>query len=233
MAPSDFPRLDEAAIDIRVLGFTAVVVLVTAALFAVVPAMQASRMAMVDASRELSRKVTGNAERQRMRSMLVCGEIALALVLLVGAGLMIHSFVRALQNELGADPTNLLTFDFRLPARDSFKAAGIFRGSGLCGISPVPAETVERVRAKLQTVPGVKSVAAVTVVLFSAGLAVAMPFVIEGRPLAPSVVAGTRPAEQQTADYSPSRPDTSTSCGFRSCAAATSIVTIRPTLPTW
>ena len=206
LAPSDFPRLDEAAIDIRVLGFTAVVVLVTAALFAVVPAMQASRVAIVDASRESSRTATGNAERQRMRSMLVCGQIALALVLLVGAGLMIHSFVRALQNELGADPTNLLTFDFRLPARDSFKAAGIFRGSGLFEISPVPAETVERVRAKLQTVPGVQSVAAVTVAPFSAGLAVAMPFVIEGRPLAPSVVAGTRPAEQQTADYSAVTP---------------------------
>ena len=49
MAPADFPRLDEVALDIRVLGFTAIVVLATAALFAVVPALQASRVAMLDA----------------------------------------------------------------------------------------------------------------------------------------------------------------------------------------
>ena len=82
-----------------------------------------------------------------MRSLLVCGQIALALVLLVGAGLMIHSFVRAhCRTSLAPIRPTSLTFDFRLPPRDSFKAAGIFRGSGLFEISPVPAETVERVR---------------------------------------------------------------------------------------
>jgi putative ABC transport system permease protein len=200
-APADFPRLDEVALDIRVLGFTAIVVLATSALFAVVPALQASRVAMLEATRDASRTSTGTAERQRMRSLLVCGQIALALVLLVGAGLMIHSFVRALGNELGADPTGLLTFDFRLPARESFKAAGIFRGSGLFEVSPVPAQTVERVREKLQTVPGIQSVAAVTSSPFTTSLSVTMPFTIEGRALPPSTVAGTNPAEQQTADY--------------------------------
>ena len=57
MAPGGLSRLDEVAIDIRVLGFTAIVVLATAALFAVVPALQASRVAMVDAARDSSRTV--------------------------------------------------------------------------------------------------------------------------------------------------------------------------------
>jgi putative ABC transport system permease protein len=205
-APTDFPRLDEVALDIRVLGFTAIVVLATTALFAIVPALQASRVAIREASRDSSRTSTGTAERRRMRSLLVCGQIALALVLLVGAGLMIHSFVRALQNDLGADPTGLLTFDFRLPPRESFKAAGIFRGSGLFEISPLPAQTVERVREKLQTVPGVQSVAAVASAPFGNGLALVMPFVIEGRPLPSSTVAGTRAADQQTADYNAITP---------------------------
>ena len=200
-APSDFPRLDQLALDVRVLGFTALVVLTTAALFAVVPAVQASRVGMLAASRESSRGATGSADRQRMRSLLVCGQIALALVLLVGAGLMIHSFVRALNNELGADPTNLLTFDFRLPPRDAFKAAGIYRGSGLFAISPVPAETFERVRQKLQTLPGVQAVAASTAAPFSTTVSIALPFAIEGRPLPPTAAPGTTPAEQQTADY--------------------------------
>ena len=201
MAPPDFPRLDEVAIDLRVLGFTAIVVFATAALFAVVPAMQASRVAMLEASRESSRTATGSAARQRMRSVLVCGQIALALVLLIGAGLLINSFVRVLENDLGGDPSSLLTFDFRLPPRESFKAAGIYRGSGLFEVSPVPAETFERVRDRLQSLPGVRSVAAASTAPFISGLALAMPFAIEGRPLPPSVAAGTRPAEQQTADY--------------------------------
>ena len=200
-APSDFPRLDQLALNLRVLGFTAVVVLATAALFASVPAIQASRIGMLAASRESSRSATGSADRQRVRSLLVCGQIALALILLVGAGLMIHSFVRALKNELGADPTNLLTFDFRLPPREAFKAAGIYRGSGLFAISPVPAETFERVRQKLQTLPGVQSVAAATTAPFSTSVALALPFAIEGRPLPPSAAPGTTTAEQQTADY--------------------------------
>jgi putative ABC transport system permease protein len=206
VAPPNFPRLDEAAINIRVLGFTALVVLVTAALFALIPAMQASRVAMADVARESSRTATGSAERQRMRSLLVCGQIALALVLLVGAGLMIHSFMRALQNELGADPTNVLTFDFRLPPRDSFKAAGLFRGSGLFEISPVPAEAVERVRQRLQTVPGVQSVAAVTAAPFATGIWLEMPFVVDGRALPPSATAGSPASEQQRANYTAVSP---------------------------
>jgi putative ABC transport system permease protein len=205
-APADFPRLDQLALDIRVLGFTAIVVLTTAALSAIVPAVQASRVGMLAVSRESSRNTTGSVDRQRMRSLLVCGQIALALVLLVGAGLMIHSFVRVLQNELGADPTDVLTFDFRLPARDSFKAAGIYRGSGLFEVSPVPGETVERVRKRLQTMPGVQSVAAATAAPFSTGIALAMPFAIEGRPVPPSVAAGARTGEQQTAEYTAVSP---------------------------
>jgi putative ABC transport system permease protein len=204
-APSDFPRLEQLALNVRVLGFTALVVLATAALFAVVPAMQASRVGMLTVSRESSRTATGNAERQRVRSLLVCGQIALALVLLIGAGLMIHSFVRVLANELGADPTNVLTFDFRLPPRDSFKAAGIYRGSGLFEISPVPGEMVERVRERLQTVPGVQSVAAVTAAPFSTGIALAIPFLVEGRPLPPSATSGALESDQR-ADYTAISP---------------------------
>jgi putative ABC transport system permease protein len=204
-APSDFPRLERLTLNVRVLGFTALVVLATAALFAVVPAMQASRVGMLTVSRESHRSATASVERQRMRSLLVCGQIALALVLLIGAGLMIHSFVRVLANELGADPTNVLTFDYRLPPRDSFKAAGLYRGSGLFEISPVPGEMVERVRERLQTVPGVHSVAAVTAAPFSTGIALAIPFVVEGRPLPSSATPGASESGQR-ADYTAISP---------------------------
>jgi putative ABC transport system permease protein len=130
----------------------------------------------------------------------------MALVLLVGAGLLIRSFVRVLENELGADPTNLLTFDFRLPPRDTFKAAGLYRGSGLFEINPAAADTFDRVRERLQTVPGVQSVAAVTVGPFSTGLALQMPFAIEGRPHPPGV-SGGQPDDRPTTGYLAVTPD--------------------------
>ena len=122
----------------------------------------------------------GGAGRQRVRSLLVTGQIALALVLLIGAGLLIHSFVRAIRTDLGADPKNLLTFDFRLPPGETFKLAGRWRGSNLFDVNPAAAETFERVYEKLQAVPGVLAVGAANIAPFGPTLSV--PFLIEGRP---------------------------------------------------
>jgi putative ABC transport system permease protein len=198
-APAGIPRLDEVSLDLRVLSFTAAVALITSFIFALMPALHVSRITL-GGPFGASQRSTWSAEHQRVRSILVAGQVALALVLLVGAGLMIHSFVRVLENELGADPRNLLTFDFRLPARESFKGAGMYRGSGLFEVSPIPAQTVERVFERLQNVPGVVAAAAVSSPPF-AGPGFAMPFLVEGRPLPPSSTAGARPSEQQTADY--------------------------------
>jgi putative ABC transport system permease protein len=200
LAPAGFPRPEEVTLDFRVLSFTAVVALMTSIVFAVVPSMQVSRITLGEASRQANRTATANAQRQRMRSVLVAGQVALALVLLVGAGLMVHSFVRVLENELGADPRNVLTFDFRFPARESFKGIGMYRGSGLFEVSPVPAQTVERVFERLQTMPGVLAVGAVSAPPFG-GQGFSIPFLIDGRPVPPPATAGIRPAERQTADY--------------------------------
>ncbi|MBI2149276.1 MAG: ABC transporter permease [Acidobacteria bacterium] len=201
-APFDFPRLDRVSLDLRVLGFTALVVIATSVLFAVVPAIQASNVNLVDPLKESGRSATGSANRQRLRIVLVTGQIALALVLLIGAGLMIHSFVRVIESDLGADPTNLLTFDFRLTQNETIKPFGRYRGMGLWDISPVPALMFERVFERLQTVPGVLSVAAVNVPPFE-GEQMVMPFFIEGRPVLPSPgTAGAATVEgQQTASY--------------------------------
>jgi putative ABC transport system permease protein len=198
-APSAFPRLEDVSLDLRVLSFTAAVALATSIVFAVIPAFQISRIALPRGSGSTTRTM-GSEERSRMRNVLVSGQVALALVLLVGAGLTVHSFVRALVNELGADPSNLLTFDFRLPSRESFRALGMYRGSGLFEVSPIPAQTVERVFERLQSLPGVLSVAAVSSPPF-VGQGFAMPFLIEGRPLPRSSTPGSQPSDGQTADY--------------------------------
>ncbi|HVQ13912.1 MAG TPA: ABC transporter permease [Vicinamibacterales bacterium] len=198
-APTGIPRLEQVSLNLRVLWFTAAVALVTSLVFALVPAFHVSRLT---AGRPFgpSQRSTWSAEHLRMRSVLVAGQVALALVLLVGAGLMIHSFVRALENELGANPENLLTFDFRLPARETFKGVGMYRGSGLFEVSPVPAQTIERVFDRLQNVPGVVAAAAVSSPPF-VGPGFAMPFLVEGRPLPSTATAGAQPSDQQAADY--------------------------------
>ena len=100
----------------------------------------------------------------------------------------------------------MLFRSFRLPPRDAFKGAGIYRGSGLFEVNPAAAETFDRVRERLQSLPGVQSVAAATVGPFATGLSLQMPFTIEGRTMASSV-SGARPEDQQTVAYLAVTPD--------------------------
>ena len=192
LAPSDFPRLQYVSIDLRVLSFTALIAFATAVAFAIVPALHASSTQFSDELKEASRGATAGLLRRRMRHILVVSQIALALLLLIGAGLLLHSFARAIGNDLGADPTNVLTFDFRLPARESYKQIAMYRGSGLFEVSSVPSETIERVLDRLRTVPGVQSVAATNTPALG-GASFEVPFRIEGRADPPSAIsiAGT------------------------------------------
>jgi predicted permease len=105
--PDGIPRLNEAYVDARVLGFTLGVSLLTGLLFGLAPALQASRLNLTEALKEGDRGSSGN--RQRLRSVLVVCEVALTLTLLVGAGLLIQSFRRVLQVHPGFDSRNLLT----------------------------------------------------------------------------------------------------------------------------
>ena len=98
--PEGVPHLDAISLDLRVLLFTAGLTLITSLLFAVIPAIHVSR---IGTSWRPTQATTWSAEHQRMRTVLVSGQMGIALVLLVGAGLMIHSFVRVLANDLGAE----------------------------------------------------------------------------------------------------------------------------------
>ena len=103
------PRPDAIAIDGRVMGFTLAIAIVAALLAGIVPALQASRPAVVDTLREGGREGATGSSR-RTRQVLIAAEVALAFVLLVGCGLMIRTFI-ALQNaNPGFDPENVLTF---------------------------------------------------------------------------------------------------------------------------
>jgi putative ABC transport system permease protein len=113
-APDNLPRLGEVSPDGRVLAFTALASLLTGVIFGLAPALQSARADVNDALRESGRTGAG-ARQQRLRNAFVIAEIALALVLLVGAGLTLKSFWRLQAVEPGFNPDGVLTMRMLLP----------------------------------------------------------------------------------------------------------------------
>jgi putative ABC transport system permease protein len=111
-SPRGIPRLSEAGIDLRVLGFTLGVSVLTGLLFGLVPALQSSKVDLSESIKENSKSSTTSSRWQRLRNVLVVSEVALALVLLIGAGLLIKSFWRLLDVDPGFDKENVLNFYF-------------------------------------------------------------------------------------------------------------------------
>ena len=115
LAPEDLPRVKDVALDGRVLGFTLLVTLITGIVFGLVPALQASRPNLNETLKEGGRGTTGG--HHRIRSSLVITEVAVALVLLVGAGLLIRSFIRLQQVNPGFNTKNAMSANVALPGR--------------------------------------------------------------------------------------------------------------------
>ena len=114
LSPADLPRVKEVSIDLRVLGFTLAVSLLTGILFGILPALRASRPNLNERLKAGGRSATSGTNRQHLRGFLVISEIALSLVLLVGAGLLIRSFLRLQAVNPGFNPTNVLTMQIDL-----------------------------------------------------------------------------------------------------------------------
>jgi putative ABC transport system permease protein len=146
-APSDVTRFQEANLDFKVLAFTAAVAIGAGLLVGVWPALRVSRTASLTLSlHEGGRGTSDGAQRQRIRSGLVVAQVALALLLLAGAGLTLKSFHNAQNAQLGFKPENILVADVLLPkARyDTDEKVARFND-----------QLVERIRA----LPGVEAVA--------------------------------------------------------------------------
>jgi putative ABC transport system permease protein len=165
--PGNLPRAGEINIDAQVLGFTFAASVLTGAIFGLVPALQCSRPNLIDALKEGGRSATAGFASNRARSLLVVSEVALALVLLVSAGLMIKSFLRLRQVDSGFKLDHVLTLQTILPATrftDAKQMTSFYN------------QTVE----KLRELPGV--VAAGCGTHFPLGNSIQNPFSIEGRP---------------------------------------------------
>jgi putative ABC transport system permease protein len=115
LQPENLPRLQEIGVDGRVLAFTFGVSLLTGIIFGLLPAWTASRSVVGEALKEGGRSATAGGARQRMRSTFVVVELAIALVLLIGAGLLIKTFWNLRSVEPGFNPDHLLTMRVELP----------------------------------------------------------------------------------------------------------------------
>jgi len=114
-APPTLPRLDEVGIDPIALVFTAFAVVVTGVLFGIAPALRGSAFALHATLSAGGRSGIGGGRGERLRGLLVVAQVALALVLLVGSGLLVRTFSRLQQVDLGFAPGNVLTAQVVLP----------------------------------------------------------------------------------------------------------------------
>jgi putative ABC transport system permease protein len=168
LSPVGTPRLDEIKLDSAVFGFTLLVSLVTGVLFGLTPALASSRPDLNEVLKEGGRGSTDGARPGRVRSLLVVFEVALTLVLMVGAGLMLKSFYRLSQVNPGFNASNLLTMEITLP-------------SGKYPKQPQVLAFYDRLIQQVETVPEIQAAAAIDVLPLS-GNNSSSTFTIEGQP---------------------------------------------------
>ncbi|MBA2458966.1 MAG: ABC transporter permease [Gemmatimonadales bacterium] len=167
------PRAGEIELSLPVLGFTAFLILFTGIGFGLIPALQASRPDLQGVLKDAARGASAGAPRTRMRAALVVAEVAIALMLLAGAGLLLRSFQRLMAVEHGFDPERLLTLQVWLPVPND-------RTKGRYMDHEQRRAFYDRALAAVQGVPGVRD-AALTSRLPLRGRN-GLGFVIEGRP---------------------------------------------------
>ena len=172
ISPANSPRLDEVSLDGRVLLFTLVVTCLIGLLFGLAPALQASHVNLNEALKEGGRGFSEGWRRNHVRKLLVVAEVALSLMLLVGAGLLIKSFMLLRETDPGFDAANVLTMRVSVPGA-KYKGAQ-------------KAEFFQRLTESVAALPGVESAGAVlSLPLGGSNYSVGRSFIPDGRPLTP------------------------------------------------
>ena len=178
--PQGIPRANEIGVDGQVLGFALLVSIVSGILFGLIPAWQASNPNLNEKLKESGKSSAGNSRGNRIRSLLVVVQVALAFVLLVGAGLLIKSFSQLQQVNVGFNREHLLTMQISLPP------AAYPQGPNILNF-------YNEALRQLSALPGVNSVGAISQVPLAGG-GPQFTFSVEGRPL-------PTPAEAPIASY--------------------------------
>jgi predicted permease len=206
--PPNIPRLHEVALDPRVLVFAAAVTLVTGILFGIVPSIGARRADLADSLKEGAR---GSSGRGALRSAILVTEVALALVLVIAAGLLIRSFFHLLSADAGFNSARVLTFELTLPATkyarqeqivalyrtalERLRAAPGVQSTGITEILPVDGageSTVMRIPDRPVTNPRDRPIVSYTIVSPGYLSAIGTP-ILRGRDFLESDQADSQP----------------------------------------
>jgi putative ABC transport system permease protein len=186
ISPADVPRIKDVGIDRTVLGFNFLVSLLTGVIFGLVPALQSSNPDIIHTLKEGGSGAGQGRRSNRARNALTTAELALALVLLIGAGLLVKSYFKLTAVDPGFRSDHLLTFRLSLPPtkyQDGARAAGFY--------DPL----IERLKA----LPGVQAVGAASDPPFLSGNN--WSFVVEGRPALPPGTVQDAESGIVTPDY--------------------------------
>jgi predicted permease len=167
LLPQDFPRLTEINLDWRVLAFTLLASVLTGILFGLAPALQISKTDVQESLKESGRGSSSSRRHNRLRNLLIVGEVALSVVLLVGAGLLFRSFLQLQAVNTGFTPQQVLTVRLS-PAGSKYRLDADYIA--------FYSQVIQRVSA----VPGVESVGAINTLPLDKGPTAG--FRIEGRP---------------------------------------------------
>jgi putative ABC transport system permease protein len=165
--PENIPRLDQARLNGQVLGFTLIISILTGILFGIIPALQASKANLGGALKESSRGSIGKRHYRLLQSLVV-SQVGMAVMLLIGATLVVKSYSHLQKVDPGFKPDNILTFQLRLPATKYNDQASSF---------------LQQLSERIEVLPGVKAVAVCNLysVPIAAGTNSMMSWVV-GRP---------------------------------------------------
>ena len=187
IGPQTIPRLSEVHLDVTVLLITLAIAIGAGLAFGIAPGLAGGKLDLTESLKEGGRGSTSGRRHNRLRNSLVIGEVALALVLLTGAGLLLKSFVRMQNVNPGFNPDHVLTAEISLPALnypDKQSQINFYN------------ELERRVR----DLPGVKNVG-LTIILPMSGINSDSSFEIEGRPMDPAHPMPDEEIRLVSADY--------------------------------
>lgn len=180
-SPSWMPRLRNLGLNSHVLGFTLIVSVLVGLIFGIVPAWQISKYDLAGSLKESFGAASGFTP-QRLRTILVAAQVGLAVILLVGAGLMVRTLLRLQGNGLGCDPRDVMTFQVRVPQPQANVPVGTHNGLPVVEVKPDSALVFRRADERLQALPGVRSAAGISRPPVG-GFGFQTSFRIEGHPL--------------------------------------------------
>lgn len=182
LIPANVPRADNIGLDVTVLVFTAVTSVLAALLFGLFPAWRAMRPRLIDAFQDSSRSASSSLTARRLSNVMVVAEVALALMLLVGAGLLIRSFIQLTSVDPGYRTTGIVAAHVVLPASRYAPSAA-------------KKQFFDALVTRVKTLPGVERASAVSALPMSPlGVQFELPFTIDG-------LAEQSPSERPRARY--------------------------------